>query len=70
MNQTLQQVLAAVAKAEGKTPDYIYRKIQEAINDAQKSTDPLVQERWKNFPKKGELVTVEEFFAFFDNNPF
>lgn len=57
---TPKDALEAVAKEHGVTVEEVRRSISEAIEAAMKSTDPLVQARWRKMFPDGHTPTPEE----------
>ena len=54
------RAIAEVARQEGTTVEDVRAAMAEAIEEACRSPDPLVQARWARIPRKGEIPTPEE----------
>ncbi len=62
--QYFERMLEAVAKKEGLSKEQVRREMQEAMDEAMNSPDPMVQMRWRFIPRKGERPTLEEFVEY------
>ncbi|MBQ8237526.1 MAG: hypothetical protein IJZ39_05225 [Oscillospiraceae bacterium] len=60
----LDRIIEQIARQEHSTSEYVRREMQRALDEAQASTDPVVQARWKTIPHKGEKATLEEFIEY------
>lgn len=49
-----------IAVREGKSVAEVRSEIQNAIDEAMKSTDPVAQEYWKRLSKNGKKPTPED----------
>lgn len=57
------RAIAKVAKQQGISVDQCRAKIQEAINAAWATTDPLVKQRQVELVGEGRVPTPEEFIV-------
>lgn len=62
--QDFEWMLAQVAEKAGISKEQVRREMQEAMDDAMRSPDPMVQMRWKFIPRKGKQPTLEEFVEY------
>ena len=54
------RAIAEVARREGTSIEEVRAAMMEAIEEAYKSTDPVVKARWAEIPREGEIPTPEE----------
>ena len=54
------RAIAEVARRDGITVAEVRAAMIEAIEEGYNSTDPLVQARWAEIPREGEIPTPEE----------
>ena len=57
-------MLEMVANNAGISKEQVRKEMQEAMEEAMHSPDPMVQMRWQFIPRKGEQPTLEEFVEF------
>lgn len=60
----MKQILEHIADENHVTPEEVLFEMQTAIQIGMNSTDPNVQRRWAEIPKKGEVPTPEEVMAY------
>ena len=58
------EMLLHVAREMNMTPQEVEQEMQKAIAEAMRSTDPKVQQRWKQLAPSGKEPTVEEFIEY------
>jgi hypothetical protein len=63
-NKRINAILESVAKANNTTVENVRKEILIAMDEAQQSTDPLVQARWSKIPRCSEKPTIEEFISY------
>ena len=56
--------LILTALKKGMTVEEVRNEIDLAIREAMADPDPLIQQRWKNIPKAGDVPTAEEVIAY------
>jgi hypothetical protein len=59
-NDDLNDYLQKLAKREGLTENEIRNEIALAVSYALKSSDPNLQNFWKNFPSLGKDSTIDD----------
>lgn len=52
-----------IANQESMTADEVREEMKAAISEGMQSTDPAVQEMWRNIPCKGSVPEPEELIA-------
>jgi len=62
--ETISEYLKIIANKEGVTESDIRNEIALAVSLALKSSDPKVQNFWKDVPRKGETLTIEEIIEY------
>ncbi|MBR2421948.1 MAG: hypothetical protein IKB09_06310 [Oscillospiraceae bacterium] len=62
--QRVDDIIKEVAQMNHTTPENVRRQMEDAIEQAQESTDPIAQAHWASMPRKGEQPTLEEFIAY------
>lgn len=58
------RVLEEVARREHMSVQEVREEMQAAMEEGQKTDDPVVQARWAAIPRKGTELTLEEFVAY------
>lgn len=56
--------LVLTALQKGMTVEEVRHEIDLSIREAMANPDPLIQQRWKNMPKAGNVPTAEELIAY------
>ena len=62
--QDFERMLETVAENAGISKEQMRREMQEAMDEAMNTPDPMVQMRWTFVPRKGERPTLEEFVEY------
>ena len=57
-------ILKEIARRHNTTVEEVRSQMQLAMDEARKCSDPAVQARWNAIPRKGEVLTLEEFVAY------
>ena len=65
--RTMKRILEQIALSNHTTPEIVQKEMQAALDEAQASTDPVIQARWNSIPHKGNRVTLEEFLEYAAN---
>ena len=60
----MKRILEQIARDNYTTPQIVKKEMQAALDEAQSSTDPIIQARWNSIPHKGEKITLEEFLEY------
>lgn len=58
------EMLAFVATAYDTAPDVIRTKIELAISEGQRSSDPQIRALWRSVPHSGTELTLSEFVSY------
>lgn len=62
MNQEkFERVLESIAQRNGLTKKQVREEMTIAMEEGIRCSDPVVQQRWSQIPKRGEKLTLEEF---------
>ena len=48
----LDKVIKKIAKQHHCTPEHVRKEMEYAMNEAKKSTDPVIQARWAAIPRE------------------
>ena len=59
----MEKILEHVAKQHNVSVDEVRREMETAIHEAMQSTDPNVQELWKEITEDGKEPTPEELIG-------
>ena len=60
----MQRILEQIAAANHTTPEQVRNEMKAAMDEGQRSSNPLVQARWAAIPRKGKELTVDEFIEY------
>ena len=63
-DQKIDAIIRQIAKKNRTTPERVRQEIQLAMDAAMASSDPAVQARWAQVPRRGEKPTLEEFIGY------
>ena len=66
LKSRLNDMLLDIARFEGITLKEAYSMLEEYINAAQRSQEPMVRTWWEKAPHEGDSITVEEFLTYVD----
>jgi len=58
--ESARRAIEGVALKEGLTVEEVRASMMEAIEEAFNSPDPIVQARWAQIPREGDIPTPEE----------
>ena len=58
------KALVATALKSGVTVEEVRFEIDKAIREAMANPNPIIQQRWRNIPRSGDVPTAEEFIAY------
>ena len=56
--------LVATALKSGVTVEEVRFEIDKAIREAMSNANPIIQQRWRNIPRSGDVPTAEELIAY------
>lgn len=63
MEERMRQVLARVAAHHGVTEEEVKEEIECAVKEAMESTNPEIQELWRQLSVDGKPPTAEELIC-------
>lgn len=59
-----EKAIATIAAREGKTVEYIRLQMKAAMMSGLLNDNPVIQDRWTQIPRAGEVQTPEELIAY------
>lgn len=62
--EKMQLILELIAAANHTTPDQVRKEMQAAMEEGQRTSNPLAQAKWASIPRKGKELTLEEFIEY------